>query len=298
MSEDSVNLLALVIDTNPFAWEAGPTPFTSVLDNLLIFINAHLALRFDTELVVIASHDTKSLFLYPDPAGAASRPNILDKPANTYQQFYDVDHGVIRRLKELATGDDENGLEFREPRQSMLAGSISLAQSYIERIRRESPNPIQSRILIVSISPDQPSQYISMMNCIFAAQRMGTKIDVARFSSPLFSESSDSSQSVFLPQASDITGGQYLDISDPSTFLHYLLYVYLPEPHMRTLMVLPTRDQVDFRAACFCHKRVVDVGYVCSVCLSIFCSTSYKKCMTCQTEFESPTVAAPTATVS
>ena len=27
-------------------------------------------------------------------------------------------------------------------------------------------------------------------------------------------------------------------------------------------------DKTDFRAACFCHKHVVDVGYVCSVCLS------------------------------
>jgi transcription initiation factor TFIIH subunit 3 len=33
-------------------------------------------------------------------------------------------------------------------------------------------------------------------------------------------------------------------------------------------MRLPSNDDVDFRAACFCHGRVVDVGYVCSVCLS------------------------------
>lgn len=25
---------------------------------------------------------------------------------------------------------------------------------------------------------------------------------------------------------------------------------------------------MDFRAACFCHKRVVDIGFVCSICLS------------------------------
>lgn len=32
--------------------------------------------------------------------------------------------------------------------------------------------------------------------------------------------------------------------------------------------MLPTQVNVDFRAACFCHKKVVDVGFVCSICLS------------------------------
>ena len=31
---------------------------------------------------------------------------------------------------------------------------------------------------------------------------------------------------------------------------------------------MPTQDKIDFRAACFCHKNIVDIGFVCSVCLS------------------------------
>ena len=37
------------------------------------------------------------------------------------------------------------------------------------------------------------------------------------------------------------------------------------------LLVLPKPREVDFRAACFCHKRIIDMGYVCSVCLSSMC---------------------------
>jgi transcription initiation factor TFIIH subunit 3 len=33
-------------------------------------------------------------------------------------------------------------------------------------------------------------------------------------------------------------------------------------------MAVPTQDRIDFRAACFCHKTVVDIGFICSVCLS------------------------------
>ena len=43
---------------------------------------------------------------------------------------------------------------------------------------------------------------------------------------------------------------------------------FLPPPSMRGLLNVPTQDQIDFRAACFCHKTIVDVGFVCSVCLS------------------------------
>lgn len=43
---------------------------------------------------------------------------------------------------------------------------------------------------------------------------------------------------------------------------------FLPARQMRELVLLPSQDRVDFRAACFCHKKIIDVGYVCSVCLS------------------------------
>lgn len=43
---------------------------------------------------------------------------------------------------------------------------------------------------------------------------------------------------------------------------------FLPTPSIRKIITVPTEDKTDFRAACFCHKHIVDVGYVCSVCLS------------------------------
>lgn len=48
---------------------------------------------------------------------------------------------------------------------------------------------------------------------------------------------------------------------------------------MRQLILMPSQERVDFRAACFCHKRIIDVGYVCSVCLS---STSGRFRLICE----------------
>ena len=45
--------------------------------------------------------------------------------------------------------------------------------------------------------------------------------------------------------------------------------------------------QVDYRAACFCHRDLIEIGFVCSVCLSIFCQFS-PICSTCETAFNLP----------
>lgn len=33
-------------------------------------------------------------------------------------------------------------------------------------------------------------------------------------------------------------------------------------------MILPTKAKISYKASCFCHRNQVDIGYVCSVCLS------------------------------
>lgn len=45
-------------------------------------------------------------------------------------------------------------------------------------------------------------------------------------------------------------------------------WVFLPDCEQRAQLVLPPPVHVDYRAACFCHRNLIDIGYVCSVCLS------------------------------
>lgn len=45
-------------------------------------------------------------------------------------------------------------------------------------------------------------------------------------------------------------------------------WIFLPDPVTRSKLVFPPATKVDYRAACFCHRELIDIGYVCSVCLS------------------------------
>lgn len=44
--------------------------------------------------------------------------------------------------------------------------------------------------------------------------------------------------------------------------------MFLPDSEQRSQLVLPPPAHVDYRAACFCHRNLIEIGYVCSVCLS------------------------------
>ncbi|XP_009071591.1 PREDICTED: general transcription factor IIH subunit 3 isoform X2 [Acanthisitta chloris] len=85
--------------------------------------------------------------------------------------------------------------------------------------------------------------------------------------------------------ACDITGGIYLKVPHMPSLLQYLLWMFLPDQEQRSQLVLPPPVHVDYRAACFCHRNLIEIGYVCSVCLSIFCNFS-PICSTCETAFK------------
>jgi transcription initiation factor TFIIH subunit 3 len=121
---------------------------------------------------------------------------------------------------------------------------------------------------------------MDFMNTFFTAQKMGIVIDVCV-------ASADQSQGTasILQQGCETTGGLYITIPNITAFLEYLLWILLPDLKTREKLVLPERKALGFKAACFCHRSMVDIAYVCSVCLSIFCSFS-PICSTCHTIFK------------
>jgi transcription initiation factor TFIIH subunit 3 len=73
--------------------------------------------------------------------------------------------------------------------------------------------------------------------------------------------------SSFLQQASDITGGVYINTRE-DRIIQSLIHSFIPSGDMRAVMGVGEGGDVDFRPICFCHRKVVATGYVCSVCLS------------------------------
>eukprot|EP00656_Telonema_subtile_P009745 TRINITY_DN14603_c0_g1_i2.p1 TRINITY_DN14603_c0_g1~~TRINITY_DN14603_c0_g1_i2.p1 ORF type:complete len:221 (+),score=42.42 TRINITY_DN14603_c0_g1_i2:179-841(+) len=156
-----------------------------------------------------------------------------------------------------------------------LSSALATALCYLNA-GTSANNQIEPRLLVVQASDDTPAQYISMMNCIFAAQRMEAYIDACVLGAK---------ESVFLQQACHITQGVYWRVSHKDkALLQYLLTAFLPGRATRSILQLPQPETIDLRAMCFDTKTVVDLAHVCSVCLSIF-SQDLPTCATCGVEF-------------
>lgn len=56
-------------------------------------------------------------------------------------------------------------------------------------------------------------------------------------------------------------GGLYLEHKEVC-IAQYMFATFLPSQSCRKYLKLRKQQSVDFRAACFCHKRVVDIAYV------------------------------------
>lgn len=235
--------------------------------------------------------------------------------ASKYRPFRVVEEQVTTSIRDLLASTDPT--DISSTTSTMMAGALTLLLSHINRrtitwaeahgasnvdstttttttgtatagaadpssstgTQSERATGLQSRILIISVSSstDSAHQYIPIMNSIFACQRLHIPIDVCKLSG----------DAVFLQQASDATKGVYISLNEPRGLLQYLMMAFLPDQRTRRHLVLPSRIDVDFRAACFCHRRVVNIGFVCSICLSIFCEPPPNgDCLTCGTHLE------------
>lgn len=313
--EETPSLLSVIIDTNPRAWAvlddgSLPLSLTTAVANLLLFINAHLAFSGANQVAVIAAHVNRAVWLYPSSSSAApARPkashdgdvDMTDAPAagdsapspsaaNKYPQFAHIEATVLASLRKLMA---ETTAQDLDSTTTQLSGALTLALCHINKAARAlsasdtalldaaqangttPPSPMKGRILVLSVSDSEPTQYIPTMNAVFAAASSRVAVDTLALAG----------DATFLQQACFNTGGIFLRAANPQGLLTYLMFGMIADTEAREALVTPTHDTVDFRAACFCHGNVVDTGFVCSICLSIFCELpDNAECLTCGTK--------------
>lgn len=287
-TDDVPSLLTVILDTNPRAWAAleDTLPLSRAVANLLIFINGHLAFSNANQVAVLASHTTGATWLYPPPPEPKAADGDVDmqgtttgglappvSSANKYPLFAQVEAAVTSAIRKIAASCTPADLSSTTTK---LSGALTMALAHINRASQllsatvqpggDRPSTstlhgLRARILVVSVSDSQPSQYIPTMNAVFAAAHLSIPIDTLSLSGA----------DTFMQQAAFITSGTFLKASEPRGILQYLMMGLMPDGEARAALVPPRHDSVDFRAACFCHGRVVDTAFVCSVCLGIFC---------------------------
>lgn len=264
--------LSVIIDCSPSA-NVNKVKFAKWLDSIVTFCNSHLMLDEKNELTVIASYTTRNkLVLSTDrainpPKGSAPTHGQFEKFAFVTEILRNGLIDLIEKSRPLASNE------------CLLASAIGMALCKINNLKQG----VNSRILIVSCSvqvDSYASQYMNLMNSFFAAQKICVPIDGC-----VFMKEENFRGGSIIEQGCDLTGGHYLNVPDIAGNLQYLLWIFSPSNSVRDTLLLPERRKATHWAACFCHRKIIDIGYVCSVCLSIFCTFS-PICSSCQTHFK------------
>lgn len=134
-------------------------------------------------------------------------------------------------------------------------------------------------ILAAAASDAAADAYVPVMNAAFAAHKLGVAVDVCALGGGRARGGGGP-----LAAVAHITGGLTHAPASRDALLMHLTSVFAPSASTRALLAHPRSGGVDLRASCFCHAAPVDVGHVCSVCLSIFCGP-VAGCATCGADF-------------
>ena len=283
------SFLIVLLETNPHYWASlqvgSPASEQDSLDatlrQLLVFLNGYLSLNKHNGVVLIAMHSTGCHYVYESSAaehnssfGINVAPGVLAEPIQM-----DACQKILSVLSTLTTNHDlDHDVRDGAPSFTPLAAALSMGLCYANSChdRRISAIKRETRILCIQGSGDCSNQYVPTMNAIFSAQRAGIPIDSCYLGA---------NDSAFLQQAAHITGGVYYKPRAFHDLLQHLLSTSGADRSTRRLLQLPGQRGVDFRASCFCHRRPLDSGFVCSVCLSIYC-TKIRVCPTCGAAFD------------
>ncbi|RWS00216.1 general transcription factor IIH subunit 3-like protein [Dinothrombium tinctorium] len=266
-SEQSTHLVVVidVLPTTALLLDDG-TLYEKWLNAIIAFCNSHLLLNANNKLTVIATGCEHNTIIYP----VDREENGNETIPGQYPLFSTVTRVICSQIKQLvskARYSLEKAERAEDIPQSLMAGAIGIGLLKINRLKSEVDS---SRVAIVTACNDNStlfnSQYMNFMNVFFTAQKMNVVVDACIAVSNNNYEQ-DINLSI-LQQGCDLTNGLYLKISNVSAFLEYLLWTLLPDAETRKKLLLPTQKKISYKAACFCHRNLIDIGYVCSVCLS------------------------------
>lgn len=312
--DETPSLLTVILDVNPLEWkklmDAKTLNFKDVLSALLVMLNSHMALSSGNKvsLYIANSYYHGAKLVFPCHSDSESddddsenehneRTNAsrrmgkkqrkqnaesIMKTSGIYRQFRLIDETIVDEMDKLIKEEPGYLKDLVNKDTShikgTLSGALSQALSYINRLQNsEEHSGMKARILCISVSGDSTLPYVSIMNSIFAAQKQKISVDVCKLGA----------NSTFLQQASDATNGVYIYIKHPTGLIQYLSTALFVDPMLRPIVVLPTNTSIDFRASCFITNKVVDIGYVCSVCLCILSVIPPDECCpTCHSKFD------------
>lgn len=255
-------LVCVVLDLNTAEWaRRGAEEAAGFLDGLKVFFNGLSLLNPLSRVSVVACNESRAWVVTPpvEPGVRSGNP-IFSALETLFSPTLPPGSAEGRGAAPLVSG-------------SLIGGALSKALCIARRVSQA--DALASRILCLPVAPGHGSQYITVMNCVFAAIRCGLPVDTCSISVAAPGAAANEAQpQMALQQAAHMSKGLFVECPSPRNLGQALITLFLGDLSSRSGMRQPIPETIDLRSTCICHKKPIDRGLVCSVCLAVFCSIS------------------------
>lgn len=285
------NHLVLVIDVNILAWceglkiqvEKNTTCRLKLVDffkSLFNFSRLYCFMGNSERLCIIATCSKSSKIIFEN---YVYHTKGFFSETDLYQKIYE---DLIKFIQENMNG---------KLKESTLSSALMIGLCYINRIKNLYDNNITSRLFLLDVS--QPhyytKQYTQLMNIAYNAKTNNIIIDVFSLTN----------KTTVLEQMCNITNGLYIDNSVffnincsenkmDEILSQLMMFWYLPSNNSRKFFSNTYVNDDTNLAVCSCHNKQIDIAYICSCCLTIYCSEKNAQtqkdrmtCINCKTRF-------------
>jgi transcription initiation factor TFIIH subunit 3 len=249
--------VVIVLDMDPRWWVSGDR-FEKVIESVGLLIGSvglSLAFPANMETAIVCAFPSRAEFVVT--AHWRQTGNL---------------HQLVKEAIERQTVSGSEAFE------SPIAQAISRGLCFI----RARPGTSPGHIIVFDCSRESTelsSQSVALSNCGWTA--LGSEDNqIARISVVSLGSSKPSTALLGLVSR---TGGVHIPhrfCESKGTLLQALLF-HLCVPADSTLKIRPPESSQEMSAVCVCHNKSLDKGYVCSICLSIYCSDGGAICSVC-----------------
>ena len=201
------------------------------------------------------------------------------------QDFAEVKKRIMKQLHGVFLA--KSSLNFTP--HSHVISALSKSICALQKLKTNNTNKqykMDSRIIMVHNSEMEKNIYGKLMNCIFVLDSRNIVLDVI----DLYNKDPYE----YLKQAALKQKGVHFNLSpaDSGMFQYLCAGLLISNSERNSSCKMPYKVEIEYKGSCSCHNAQVDVGYVCSVCLGVYCGESFKKhkdagiCVFCKERFD------------
>ncbi len=263
-------LLVLLLDSVLFKESQGKKLRTSVVDSIMIFIEAYLLLNRNNQLAIICfGYHHKPIFLYK--SYDMTRGDTKNENGNMLKTF-SIDN-MVAKLGGL-------GSEAAEHLHLNCAAYMSLC--FINKMSSEFSmlgKSLHCRQCLMVSNIHDSRDLGAFTNIGFASMQLQAPLDVCCF------ESSESrgSEVLLLKKYAELSHGIFTEVKsgqgkENRQSLQHLFHFYLMSLELKGELCQPYVPSVDVHGECSCpvgRRCSMKIGFICSSCLSVHCSFKY-----------------------